>query len=92
MESALENRIRERAYFLWLSGGEAGDEKHFWLIAEREELADVAMNSAAAFQSAKARGKRSPRSGAHATGRVNALVQLDSSSNCEQATFGRAAG
>ena len=34
MEQALQNRIRERAYFLWLSDGEAGDEMHFWLIAE----------------------------------------------------------
>ena len=83
MEQALQNRIRERAYFLWLSDGEAGDEMHFWLIAEREVLADVATNSAAPFQSAKARAKRSPRSGAHRfTQRVNALVQLDSSSNC----------
>jgi hypothetical protein len=77
VEQALQNLIRERAYFLWLSGGEAGDEMHFWLIAEREVLADVAMNSAAAFQSAKARAKRSPRLGAHQlTQRVNALAWI----------------
>jgi hypothetical protein len=41
-------RIRQRAYFLSLSGGGAGDETHFWLIAEREVLAEVAIENAAA--------------------------------------------
>ena len=83
MKLTLEDRIRQHAYFLWLSGGGAGDETHFWLLAEREVLAEVAMNSAAAFQPAEASTKRSPRSAAHRlTRRVNALVLLDASSNC----------
>jgi Protein of unknown function (DUF2934) len=36
MKLTLEDRIRERAYFLALSGGGAGDATHFWLIAEQE--------------------------------------------------------
>ena len=52
MEPTLEDRIRERAYFLSLSGGGAGDGAHFWLIAEREVLA--AMESAAASPLAEA--------------------------------------
>ena len=48
MKLTLEDRIRQRAYFLSLSGGRAGDETHFWLIAEREVLAEIAMESAAA--------------------------------------------
>jgi hypothetical protein len=39
MNLSLEDRIRQRAYFLSLSG--AGDETHFWLIAEREMTAEV---------------------------------------------------
>ena len=50
MELTFEDRIRERAYFLSLSGGGAGDDTHFWLIAEREVRAEVAMESAAASQ------------------------------------------
>ena len=48
MKLTLEDRIRQRAYFLSLSGGGAGDETHFWLIAEREVLAGIGMESAAA--------------------------------------------
>ena len=65
MEQALQDRIRQHAYFLWISGGGAGDETHYWLLAEREVLAEVAMKSAAAFQPAEAAAKRSPRSAAH---------------------------
>ena len=50
MELTLKDRIRQRAYFLSLSGGGAGDETHFWLLAEQEVLAEVVMESAAASQ------------------------------------------
>jgi hypothetical protein len=54
MELTLEHRIRERAYFLSLGGGGACDGVHFWLIAEREVMAEVAMESVAASQLAEA--------------------------------------
>ncbi|MGZ9086850.1 MAG: DUF2934 domain-containing protein, partial [Rhodoplanes sp.] len=54
MELTLEHRIREHAYFLSLAGGGAGDGVNFWLIAEREVRAEVAMESAAASQLAEA--------------------------------------
>jgi hypothetical protein len=98
MKLTLESRIRQRAYFLWLSGGGAGDETHFWLIAEREVLVEVAMESAAAFELAEATqlaeaAKPSPGSAAHRLARrVNALVLLDSGSNCEQVAYVFAAG
>ena len=44
MNLSLEDRIRQRAYFLSLSG--AGDETHFSLIAEREAMAEVVTESA----------------------------------------------
>jgi hypothetical protein len=47
MGLTLEDRIRWRAYFLWLNDGDAGDESYYWLIAEREVLAEVAMEPAA---------------------------------------------
>ena len=46
MNLSLEDLIRQRAYFLSLSG--AGDETHFWLIAEREMTAEVVTESAPA--------------------------------------------
>jgi hypothetical protein len=39
MDLTLTDRIRERAYYLWLaSGGCDGDAEQHWLIAEREIL------------------------------------------------------
>ncbi len=75
MNLNLEDRIRERAYFLWLDASEAGDATYFWLIAEREVLAQVAMEVAA---------KPNPESERQSTRRVNALVQLDAGANREQ--------
>ena len=54
MATTLEDRIRERAYFLSQRGGRADDGTHFWLIAEREVLAEVAMESAANSQPSEA--------------------------------------
>jgi len=48
MNLDLEGRIRQRAYFLSLSGGGSGDETDFWLGAEREVMAEVGMESAVA--------------------------------------------
>lgn len=42
MEQTLHDRMRERAYHLWKSGDGQGDDNHYWLIAEREVLAEVA--------------------------------------------------
>jgi hypothetical protein len=52
MNLSLENRIRQRAYFLSLIG--SGDETHFWLIAEREVMAEVVTESAPASPKAVA--------------------------------------
>jgi len=80
----LEDRIRERAYFLWLDASEAGDATYFWLIAEREVSAQVAMEAAA---------KPNPESAERpSTRRVNALVQLDAGSSREQVALDVIAG
>lgn len=84
MNLNLEDRIRERAYFLWLDASEAGDATYFWLIAEREVLAQVAMEAAA---------KLNPESAEHQSARrVNALVQLASGASREQAALDVVAG
>ena len=41
MEQTLQDRIRERAHHLW-SSGPTGDDNHYWLMAEREVLAEIA--------------------------------------------------
>jgi hypothetical protein len=45
MGLSLEERIRQRAYFLSMSG--TGDDTTFWLIAEREVMAEVATQEVA---------------------------------------------
>ncbi|MFZ1885173.1 MAG: DUF2934 domain-containing protein [Rhodoplanes sp.] len=88
MNLNLEDRIRERAYFLWLDASKAGDATYFWLIAEREVLAQVAMEAATNLQLPQAAAKRSPEIGERQSpGRVNALVQLDAGANREQAAL-----
>ena len=43
MDQNLENRIRERAYEIWMANGRLeGQADHHWLAAEREILAMVA--------------------------------------------------
>ena len=77
MNSNLEDRIRERAYFLWLDASKAGDANYFWLTAEREVLAQVAIEAATNPQLPQTAAKRSPEIGEHQSARrVNALVQL----------------
>jgi hypothetical protein len=41
----LRDRIRERAYHLWSNGCGLGDDNHYWLMAEREVLAEIAAES-----------------------------------------------
>jgi hypothetical protein len=50
MAVSLEGRIRDRAHFLSQGGGGAFQGGHFWLIAEREVLIEVAMESAASIR------------------------------------------
>ena len=45
MPVSLEDRIRDRAHFLSQGGGGVYRGGHFWLIAEREVLTEVAMES-----------------------------------------------
>ena len=42
MEQALQDRIRERAHHLWSNDCGQGDDNHYWLMAEREILAEIA--------------------------------------------------
>ena len=58
MEPSLEQRIRERAYTLWLENGCAeGNAEQHWLAAEREVLA--MMTAQAPVPNAAAAGKPS---------------------------------
>ena len=50
MPASLEDRILDRAHFLSQGGGGVHRGGHFWLIAEREVLTEVAMESAATIQ------------------------------------------
>jgi len=76
MDLTLEDRIRQRAYFLWLDDAAGGNPTYFWLIAEREVLAEIAMQAAA-----KPNGESAEQREAR---RVNALVQLAPGANREQ--------
>ena len=79
MELSLEDRIRQRAYFLWLDDGGSGNDIYFWLIAEGQVLAEVAGEAETARQIAAAEPELS------SARRVNALILLESDSNCEEA-------
>ena len=66
----LRDRIRERAYHLWSNGCGLGDDNHYWLMAEREVLAEIAAESLLASASTETaqpvlsvlpRAKRAPR-------------------------------
>ena len=41
----LHYRIRERAYHLWSNGSGQGDDNDYWLMAEREVLAEIGAES-----------------------------------------------
>jgi DUF2934 family protein len=93
MKLTLEDRIRQRAYFLWLDGSGAGDATYYWLIAEREVSAEVALEAATALQLAETAAKPPPESADHQLARrVNALVQLAPGANREQAGVDLVAG
>ena len=62
MPVSLEDRIRNRAHLLSQGGGGVFQGGHFWLIAEREVLIEVAMKSAAAIQLWEPRVARADRS------------------------------
>ena len=88
MESTMEDRIREQAYFLWLANNCTGDATCFWLAAEREVLAEVEKEAAEAVEDAQA----SPLSATHRSARrVNALVLLEAESDRNEPELGVAA-
>ena len=60
MEQTLQDRIRERAHHLWSSGREQGDDNHYWLMAEREVLAEIAAEFSWPRPLRKRRSRRSP--------------------------------
>ena len=72
MEQTLQDRIHERAQHLWSKGCAQGDDNHYWLMAEREVLAEIAAESLLASASAetaapgKARGSTKSESGMQA--------------------------
>lgn len=93
MNSNLEDRIRERAYFLWLDASKAGDATYFWLIAEREVLAEAAVQTATAREIAEAEAKPDRLSPENQEARrVNALVQLAPGATHDQIAAGLATG
>jgi hypothetical protein len=51
MEQTLHDRIRERAQHLWSAGCGQADDNHYWLMAEREVLAEIAAESLPAASS-----------------------------------------
>jgi hypothetical protein len=60
MEQILEQRIRERAYALWLANGcTDGEAEQHWLAAEREVLAMLTAQ-APPTATRKPRGRQTP--------------------------------
>ena len=53
MEQTLQDRIRERAHHLWSNDCGQGDDNHYWLMAEREVLAEIAAESPLASASSE---------------------------------------
>lgn len=93
MDSTLEELIRQRAYFLWLDDSASNDATYFWLIAEREVMAEVAAQAATAREHAEAAAPANRRSGENQEPRrVNALVQLATGATYEQTATGIATG
>jgi Protein of unknown function (DUF2934) len=88
MESTMEDRIRQHAYFLWLDNNRTGDATSFWLAAERAVLAEVEQEAVTALQQAQAAAESAARQLAR---RVNALVLLESGSAREEPELGIAA-
>jgi hypothetical protein len=55
----LEQRIRERAYHLWVADGcRDGEAERHWLAAERDVLAEFAATAAPAKAAPKSRKRR----------------------------------
>lgn len=88
MEMTLEDRIRQRAYYMWLDGGGGLDSTSYWLTAEREVLADTEREAAAVSPRMDADLDPAAHSLAR---RVNALVLLESGSGGDAADIGVAA-
>ena len=66
MDQSLENRIRERAYDMWIAHGYVhGQAEQHWLAAEREVLA-----TSTAMLAGKPTPKKKPRSSARTATRT----------------------
>ncbi|MEZ5785286.1 MAG: hypothetical protein R3D62_02090 [Xanthobacteraceae bacterium] len=82
VEKNLEDRVRQRAYFMWLDSDRGLDSTVCWLAAEREVLAEAEREAAAS----------SPGLAAHQMARrVNALLLLESGPDDGEADLGVAA-
>lgn len=59
MPQDLEQRIRERAYHLWMADGcRDGEAEQHWLTAERDVLAEFAATATSADSAPKPRSRR----------------------------------
>jgi hypothetical protein len=59
MDRTMEQRIRERAYEIWLANGSKdGEADRHWLTAERELLSEMSVTVAAEQQTGRARKSR----------------------------------
>jgi hypothetical protein len=59
MPQDLEQRIRERAYHLWMADGcRDGEAEQHWLIAERDVLAEFSVSAVTTAAAPKSRTRR----------------------------------
>lgn len=59
MPQDLEQRIRERAYHLWMADGcRDGEAEQYWLTAERDVLVEFAATAAPVESAPKPRSRR----------------------------------
>ena len=85
----LRDRIRERAYHLWSNGSGHGDDNDYWLLAEREVLAEIAAESLLASASAETAAPRKPRGSTKSESRTQAKPTRAASIKTRARTAGR---
>ena len=89
MEQTVQDRIRERAYHLWSNGCGQWDHNHYWLMAEREVLAEIAAESLLASASAETAAPRKARGSTKSESRTQAKPTRAASIKTSARTAGR---